>query len=112
MKTASDPKSEDHLLQQGDVGVGHGFAAIGKKRVIAPHGEQFIQVVAVFDAADDQSGGDGLSGAGQQGVADLGDFGACKSTPRCPGLARHRDCRVANRCRPYRWSESIQRRGC
>jgi hypothetical protein len=58
----------DGVLAMGDVSVSDRFGRVGEKRVISPDGEQCIGPAGVFDAADDQPGGDWLAGGGERGV--------------------------------------------
>src|SRR5207248_4444515 len=48
---------------------------VREEGVVAPHGEQCVVVVLVFDPAHDQPGGDLVAGAGEGGVAGFGDLG-------------------------------------
>src|SRR5262245_22986930 len=74
----------EHLLGLGVaavllLGLEHHERRIGEDGVVAPGGEQLILApgIEVFDAADDQAGGDRLARArGERGVFHLRDLGA------------------------------------
>ncbi|TMR36928.1 hypothetical protein ETD85_09240 [Nonomuraea zeae] len=63
------------------LGLDQRVRTVGEDRVVAPGGKQFVLAVSgllveFLDPPHDQPGGDGLAlGAGEGGVADLGDLG-------------------------------------
>ncbi|MEU7876082.1 hypothetical protein [Dactylosporangium sp. NPDC049140] len=63
------------------VGLDQQVPAVGKRGVVAPHGEQFALFVhcgfvQVGDATDDEPGGDLVAGALERGVGGFGDVRA------------------------------------
>jgi hypothetical protein len=67
---------DDGVAAVGDVGVGGRLGGVGEKRVIPPDREQAVGgLVGVFDAAHDQSGGDGPGSGFGHGVGGFGDLG-------------------------------------
>ena len=52
-----------------------GSGVVGEKRVVSPHREQLVGVVAVAYPPDDEPGGDLVRRAGERGVVDFGDLG-------------------------------------
>jgi len=66
---------DDRVLAVGDVRVGDRFGVVGEERVIPPHREQLVGVVAVADPPHDQPGSDLIRCAGERGVGDFGDLG-------------------------------------